>query len=606
MVARDLPRSGTRWPIGLLLVGALGCGSAEDPPNGSRPGVGGATGTGGSSGTGGSAGSAATAGGGTGTGGGSGTAGSGAATGCADAPETTPLRRLTRLSYVNTLEALFGEAAVAGVSGELGQLFPDGENSSVFSGNDVRVTQRHIDAWYGVTNALTRAVASDAVALEALAGACAVASPLDRACVEAFVASFGERAFRRPLTPAEQSRYAELYDAALAPGEVFRGVLFTLLMAPQFLYQFENEGTPAATPGRLRLSGHELAARLSYHFWQAPPDAGLSQAAADGSLLTDAGYRAEVERVFTDPRTRDTVRRFFREWLSLEGFSGFVNTPAFTAFAEGTSANLALYDDMVAEIDDMVTHYVWNSEGSYADLLTSNLVFTQSVRVAELYGVALWDGSSANPTFDPAERSGLLTRAALLVEGNEVTNPIKRGSFVLHAILCADLAPPTNLPPDALTLPPFDPDQSTRQRFEAKTSPPECAGCHAILNPLGFALESYDALGRYRTDERVFSDDGELANTVPVDATVSVELGSGIVTVTSPTEYSAALAADPEVAECLARQYFRFTYRRHEADGDGCAIAALRTHVEGGGSLRQALLSVALEPWLREKVEGMP
>src|SRR6185503_5774767 len=170
---------------------------------------------------------------------------------------------------------------------------------------------------------------------------------------------------------------------------------------------------------------HELAARLSYHFWQAPPDAALLAAAADDSLLTDAGYEAEVERAFADPRTHVTVSRFFREWLGLEGFGGFVNTPAFTAFATGTNADVGLYDDMIAEVDDMVSHYVWDSGGSYAELLTSNLVFTRSPRVAALYGVSAWDGGANIPTFPAGERSGLLSRAALLVEGNEVTNPIK-------------------------------------------------------------------------------------------------------------------------------------------------------------------------------------
>jgi hypothetical protein len=377
-------------------------------------------------------------------------------------------------------------------------------------------------------------------------------------------------------------------------------------MSPQLLYQFETEGTPAATAGRLRLSAHELAARLSYHFWQVPPDAALVGAATDGSLLTDAGYQAEVERVFSDPRTEATVSRFFREWLGLEGFSGFVNTPAFTAFAEGTDADVALYGDMVEEIEDMVAHYVWDSDGSYADLLASNLVFTRSARVADLYGVSPWDGSGTPPSFPAGQRAGLLTRAALLVEGNDVTNPIKRGAFILRSVLCEDLEPPTNLPPDALTLPPFDPNQSTRQRFETKTSPMECTGCHSIINPLGFALEAFDALGRYRTEERVFDDDGTLANTVPVNPAVDLTLGSDTVTVNNAVEYATALAARPETAECVARQYFRFTYRRHETDGDSCTVAAIRTRVEGAGSLREALKSVALEPWFREKVEGAP
>jgi hypothetical protein len=405
-----------------------------------------------------------------------GAGGSGAATGCEDAPAEAPLQRLSRLSYVNTLESLFGSEAVGGISAELDQLFPDGENSSVFSGNDVRVTQRHVDAWYGIANALSRVVTSEAGALEELAGECAGASELAQSCVESFVTTFGKRAFRRPLTNAESDRYIELYDTAQPAAEVFRGLVFTFLMSPQFLYQFETEGTAAATAGRLRLSAHELAARLSYHFWQEPPDAALTEAADDGSLLTDDGYRAALDRVFSDARTEATVSRFFREWLGLQGFGGFVNTPAFTSFARGVGADVALYDDMVAEIEDMVAHYVWESEGSYADLLTSNLVFTRSDRVAALYGVEPWDGGADIPSFPAGQRSGLLTRAALLVEGNDVTNPIKRGAFVLRSVLCGELEPPTDLPPDALTLPPFDPEQSTRERFEAKTSPQECVG----------------------------------------------------------------------------------------------------------------------------------
>ena len=208
MVSRARPRIGTRWLFGLL-VGALGCEGSVGGPNGSGPngtGGGGTAGTGASSGKGGSSGTGASS--------GKGGGGTGASMGCEDAPAETPLRRLSRASYVNTLDALFGSAAVTGVSAELGQLFPDGENSSVFTANDTRVTQRHVDAWYGITNALSRATTGDAEALEALAGACAVDSPLERDCVASFVTSFGERAFRRPLTSAEADRYLELFDGA--------------------------------------------------------------------------------------------------------------------------------------------------------------------------------------------------------------------------------------------------------------------------------------------------------------------------------------------------------------------------------------------------------
>ena len=195
------------------MIGVLGCASSEDPA-GSRAATGGLGASSGNNGNGGSAagGGKGGASGASGTSGTAGAGGTGAGVGCTDEPAETPLRRLSRRSYVSTLEALFGDEAVAGISAELGQLFPDGENSSVFTANDLRVTQRHVDAWYGIANALSRAVTTDSAHLEELAGACATEMPLERDCVASFVTSFGERAFRRPLTrglhPAAASRVA--------------------------------------------------------------------------------------------------------------------------------------------------------------------------------------------------------------------------------------------------------------------------------------------------------------------------------------------------------------------------------------------------------------
>jgi hypothetical protein len=334
------------------------------------------------------------------------------------------------------------------------------------------------------------------------------------------------------------------------------------------------------------------------------PDEQLFAAASDGSLLSDEGYQAEVERLFADPRTRETVQKFWHEWYHLEGFGGFVFTPAFSAFVDGADVDNDLHDEMVGELDALLDYYTYDAGGTYRDVLTTNLVFAESDRVAALYGVEAWDGSSAPAAFAEGERSGLLTRAAMLVAGNELTNPIKRGTFVLHSILCQDLSPPSNLPAEALALPEADPNLSTRQRFEQKTASDDCAGCHNVLNPLGFALEPYDALGRYRSEERIFDDEGNLENTVPIDPVVDVVLGSQAATVQNPVEYSQLLAENPVVDECFARQYFRYTYRRDEQTGDSCALSSLRDRVAPGGSLESALRDVALSPAFRERRVG--
>jgi hypothetical protein len=205
-----------------------------------------------------------------------------------------------------------------------------------------------------------------------------------------------------------------------------------------------------------------------------------------------------------------------------------------------------------------------------------------------------------------AERSGLLTRAAMLVEGNAVTNPIKRGAFILKHMLCEEIDPPSDLPAEALALPPADPTLSTRARFETKTSPTECRGCHSMINPLGFALEAYDALGRYRTEERVFADDGELLSTMAVDPSVEVSIGDVATPAATPVEFAEAIAASSAAYQCLARQYFRFSLRRDEAEADACTVGAIRDQALDGGSLAATLRSVALIPSYRERVMEAP
>jgi hypothetical protein len=523
-------------------------------------------------------------------------------------PSATPLIRLSILQYENTLRDLFSSEVLAAptVSAALAQFPADGEAEASFSQMDGRLSQRHVDSYYGVSDSVATLITSDPARLSALAGACANETPLAETCASDFVASFGRRAFRRPLSEQEHARYLELYDPDKSSAEVFRSMLFTVLMSAPFNYHLEIEGKPVDGEDRLALTGYELASRLSYHFWQSMPDAALLDAAASGTLDTDEGFRAEVERLFGDDRTRQTVRRFYAEWYRLDIFGGFAQTPAFAAFADGVEATDALYQAMVAEIEALIDRYTWESEGSYADLLSSELALTQSPELASLYGVAPWDGTSEPARFSPEERSGLLTRAAFLITSNERTNPFKRGSYIKKAIVCDPLTQPdpNDLPAGALNEPEVDPEKSTRERFAAKTAPAECQACHAQFNPIGFALEGYDALGRWRTEEKIYSEDGELLATVAVDTAVELSLdGRTSVAIESPVGLSQAIVDSGKAETCFARHYFRYTYRRGEDDSaDGCAMVAVREALLNGGGLRAALKAIALEPAFRTRI----
>jgi hypothetical protein len=257
----------------------------------------------------------------------------------------------------------------------------------------------------------------------------------------------------------------------------------------------------------------------------------------------------------------------------------------------------------VTEIESMVHHYGFGqAAGSYADLLTSDLSFAQSPALAGLYGVPVWDGRAAQPRFASGERSGLLTRAAMLISTNHTTNPFKRGAFIRRDLLCVPVKPPANLPPGALIPPPFDPTASTRVRFERKVQDAQCAGCHSTFTPYGMALEAYDGLARFRSEEQLIDDDGMLVGTAQVDTEVMAEIDGQVQTFAGPTELSAALSESELSAQCFARHYFRFSYRREEQLGDECALADIRTHSGADGNLREALRTVALSPAFRRRV----
>lgn len=532
---------------------------------------------------------------------------------CSTANESTatPLRRLSVAQYRNTLRELFTpapgfDALTLSASG-LSKL-PIDDDALPFASLDVRFSEDHLTAWYEISDALATAVTNNNSALTALAGNCATQTMANTACVDGFLDRFALRVFRRPLTTEERARYHALNDGTRDGKELFRSLFFSLLMAPQFLYHAEVNGQALDTAERiLALDGYELASRLSFHFWQSMPDDALLTAARDGSLLTEDGYRAQVERVMADSRTRATMSSFYAEWFHIGRVTRFPTNAAFTAFAQGTTIGQSGADHLAAadaEIDALTQYFTWDQPGTLKDLFTTNLSFTQSPHLASLYGVQPWNGMGVPPSMPAGERAGLLTRVAFLVSGNQNTHPIHRGAAVRRRVLCDELQSPPALPPDALAPPSPHPGLTTRQRFENKIANQPCAGCHVQINPIGYVLEQYDAIGRFRTQEKVLDEtSGALLNTLPIDSSaVAAVLADDPSLISTGAELSDKVAVSGKAEACFARQYFRFTTRRMESVADGCVLERMRT--TAGGDLQTALKQMALDPTFRtRKVE---
>src|SRR4051794_28286208 len=427
-----------------VLAAASGLLACEGKIAGNAPGRGGSGGDGTVAGT-------------AGTTGGTGTAGSapvptspdlfGACPSGGGEPGVSPLVKLSTIQYRNTVRDLLAASGLSAVATEVAPMLaaiPD-DSTVAFRGLDARISTDHIQGYFNVATAVADAATKTSQRLTSLAGSCGGTSPLTASCLDAFLASFGKRAFRRPLAPDE---IAEMKDVAMgtspAPAnaaEAIRNVTVMLLMSPRFANHLELSGTPIS--GRsdyLALDPYEIASRLSYTFWQTSPDDALLAAAGDGSLATDAGFGTQLDRVFADPRTRDTIWQFWNEWMRFESFTGFSSDrPAFKALAAGENVGVAGHDhwgDMVREIHDLTDLYTWTQSGTLKDLTNSDVSVTKSADLAHLYGVAAWNGSGDYPRFTDGSRRGILQRAALLADSLEETNPFHRGAFIRRSILC--------------------------------------------------------------------------------------------------------------------------------------------------------------------------
>lgn len=513
------------------------------------------------------------------------------------APSPTPMRRLSHDQYVQTVRAavelLGGDALIDGVWRDVDRLvarIPEDVADETLSRQDQAVSQMHAEQWYLVAEAVADGVLRQ--------------EPLpceDAACVTDWVRSRGSRLLRRPLNDDEITFFVdEVYARAPDHAQGVRDLVLVWLSHPHFVMQVEHgvDGDGETMP----LTAFELASRLSFHAWNTPPDDELWAAAADASLLDDDVYADQVARLFDDPRSQGPRERFFRDWLQLDDVPRLdlqVGQPRFDAFRGDLEPSEELRELVQ---DDVLTLLEWHVRhgSSYDAVLLDAPNTVLDPEVGALYGVTdLWDGVSL-PGPLTTGHGGLLTRPAFHVTGTSSTRPIKKGVLVRRRILCDGLGdPPADLGPE----PEIDPAASQRVRTEQLTEIEGslCASCHSYINPLGYATERFDGLGRVRTEETVYGADGEVLGVHPVDdeAPLRVEWSDETLTA-GPEALAEVLAESAKTDACLARFWFRHTWGRAEDDAvDGCALQNVEMRLREGASLDDALRQSALDPSFR-------
>lgn len=485
-----------------------------------------------------------------------------------------PMRRLTHAEYDNAVRDLLGDttapASHFALDNQVGLFDNTAEAQTVPS----LLGDQYMDA--------ALALADNVEDFRGLLG-CDPQGSSGESCVRNFISSFGQRAYRRPLTSAESGRLFDLYSTTRKASDEatgVRGVIAAVLVSPNFLFRPEFGAAPSTYPNAKRLTQYEQASRLASLIWASIPDDELLAAAASDQLTTPAQIESQARRMLADPKAKPAIEAFFDQWLGLSLLSSATKDPAFyPAFNEDLRAA------MLQERRRFVSHVLWEDDARLETLLTASYSFLNGplADVYEVSGASSDDTTFTQMALDPAERAGVMTQAAMLAAfaRPDESSPVKRGKWVRERMLCQDLPPP---PAQVPQLPAPAEGISNRERFALHTSSPACAGCHQLIDGLGFGLEHYDSIGAYRDMSQGVPVDasGEINHTVDIDGPYS-----------GGPELASLLASSEQVRDCVPTQALRYAWGRRETADDDCSVAAVKqAFAASDGDLRELVVAL--------------
>lgn len=497
--------------------------------------------------------------------------------------------RLSHFQWENSVRSLLRLERLPELDVEL---TPDGVTAFDTNANQLQVSGTLREDYERAAEQLAAAIVQDAAAVERLAPDAGG----QEARARTFVESFGLRAYRRPLSNDEVNRHLELFARGpeLAPDlEPFdAGLMLTLrlfLQSPLFLYR--TELGVEATDGRIVLGPYEVAAKVALATTGTLPDEALLDAAANGTIgagADSAVLEQHVERLLNSPEGKASAQHFHRQHYALSRYNQIdKDRELHPEFSEGTPADMRtsveLFLDNVYET------------GGLTELLSSPTQFVNA-SLAPIYGL---DGAFGDEftqvDLSANARAGLLTNVGLLsvYAGDVQPDAIHRGVFVAENILCLALPTPVaNVPP----LPPPEENQTNRELVDSITGPGTCGeGCHSVwINPLGFAFEGYDALGRVRA-----TDAGQAVNTagqLPLDGETR-QFANAL-------ELAATLASSPQAHDCYAKRWLSYLQGRELEAADDLYLKHLNTG-QDQLPVKQLIAKIVTDPsFITRNVEG--
>ena len=385
-------------------------------------------------------------------------------------------------------------------------------------------------------------------------------------CARKIVGDFAARAFRRPVTAREIDRFTNLFVLAHRQGDSFEeGVCLALqgiLVSPHFLYRIERDPSGLGAAPAHSISQHELATRLSYFLWSTMPDDAL-RACADNQTLRKPGVlAAQIRRMLSDPKSSALAQNFSGQWLQFRALESVKpDRQRFPAFDEYLRMSMRRETELFFQS-------IVREDRSILDLLVGKYTFLND-RLAKFYGIPGVEGPDFRKVdLSGTPRGGILTQASVLTVTSYAnrTSPVLRGKWILENVLNAPPpAPPPGVP--NLDVSTVGSEASLRQQLEQHRKNPTCAACHARMDPLGFGLENFDAIGAWRTS------DGK----IPIDSSGSLPDGR---TFQGPDGLRTILQADRSAfAQCLTAKLLTYALGRGLEPYDNATVKEITQHI---------------------------
>jgi len=537
-------------------------------------------------------------------------------------------RRLWRLStqqFSNSVRDLLGLPAGPGLSTTGG-----GAQFAFFSSDTLSVDP---GLAFSINGAVKAALAAAAPQIHTLA-ACNNGED-ESACAQRFAASFGTRAFRRPLDGSEVANLMNVYDQGRQQ-DFNTGIslmIQALLQSPSFLFRSEFGGTPNAATGKTTLTPYEVATQLGYTFLNSTPDAPLLAAAADGSLGTAKGVATQVDRLLKTDAVKQNIDNVVVSWFNVPQLVIKTKDPtlipdAVTALVpQGQDVQATLEADILTSTTDFVDDILWQGSGKVTELLTSNKLFVNQ-RLGALYGLP-YSAAGARPdgfvgVLDPQPRAGMITQPGFIwsLSDPATTSIVHRGKEIHDYVVCGNaLKPP---PPGLLSSPAIIqllamlPTELDKANY--RLGDPFCASCHQSMDSYGLMLEKLDPIGNHRTMYAAADNDPDPI-TESVDFSQFPKAAPLDTTITGPVEFAQAIVDNHQFTDCAAMMMTSYALGRFAVatvpDPDDatstvtvnntCEVGAVRAQFNrSDGKLATLLKQVATAAFVQARAGGSP